>query len=70
MRMSDGRAGIIRISIGASINISNGIYFGSVSISILMSFYLSLTEVCLVNVCTSFLKKGDSPRGKRTAVHT
>lgn len=36
--MSDGRAGIIRISIGASINISTGIYFGSVSISILMSF--------------------------------
>lgn len=37
VRKSDERVGIIRISIGTCINISIGIYFGSISISILIS---------------------------------
>lgn len=53
---------MIRTSIGF------WIYFGSVSISILSIlvslsplFYLSFTEVYLINVCTSFKKKRFSP---------
>lgn len=66
---TDERVGIIIITIGTYINIGSGIYLGCVSISIPISFYLSLTEVCLIKVCTSF-KKETFPRGKRTTVHT